>query len=145
MTDETLTTVLLLSHERGHTGQSRVTESTCTAGHRARKGNQEVAGVVHSARLCAVSQHSPSGTCTTLIKHFNSQQNLCRFRQLTTTLLLRQLNETNYMNSDVQGNPRIPDSQLRYLQKEGNGTVCGKTFAKAHAHTLSLEQPRDDG
>ena len=29
MTDETLTTVLLLSHERGHTSQSRVTESTC--------------------------------------------------------------------------------------------------------------------
>ena len=32
-TDETLTTVLLLSHERGHTGQSRVTESTCKVGH----------------------------------------------------------------------------------------------------------------
>ena len=28
-------------------------------------------------------QHSPSGTCTTFKKHFNSQQNLCRLRQLT--------------------------------------------------------------
>ena len=53
------------------------------APHCARKGNQEVAGVEHSARLCAVSQHFPSGTCTTLIKHFISQQNLCRLRQLT--------------------------------------------------------------
>ena len=40
MTDETLTTVLLLRHERGHTGQSRVTESTCTAGHHTVPGKE---------------------------------------------------------------------------------------------------------
>ena len=40
MTDETLTTVLLLSHERGHTGQSRVTECTCTAGHHTVPGKE---------------------------------------------------------------------------------------------------------
>ena len=40
MTDETLATVLLLSHERGHTGQSRVTESTCTAGHHTVPGKE---------------------------------------------------------------------------------------------------------
>ena len=40
VTDETLTTVLLLSHERGPTGQSRVTESACTAGHHSVPGKE---------------------------------------------------------------------------------------------------------
>ena len=58
MTDETLTTVLLLSQERGHTGQSGVTESTCAAGHHTVPGKEirkSQESIVHSARLCAVS------------------------------------------------------------------------------------------
>ena len=40
MTDETLTTVLLLSHERGHTGQLRVTGNTCTVEHHTVPGKE---------------------------------------------------------------------------------------------------------
>ena len=60
MTDEILTTVLFLSHERDHTGQSRVTETHVHSWppHCARKRSQKIAGVVHSACLCAVNQQN---------------------------------------------------------------------------------------
>ena len=72
VTDEILTTVSLLSHERGHTGQSRVTESTCTAGHHTVPGKE-----IKKSRACS------------RLKHFNSQQNLCRLRPLTNITRLR--------------------------------------------------------
>ena len=53
MTDVTLTTVSLLSHERGHTGQSRVAESTCIAGHHL-KSQQSC-----TVPICVLSVNTP--------------------------------------------------------------------------------------
>ena len=53
MMGDTLTVVLPLSHERGHTGQSRVTESTCTAGHHTVPGEE----IRKSQASCTVPVH----------------------------------------------------------------------------------------
>ena len=95
--DETLTTVLLLSHERGHTGQSRV--STCTAGHHTVPGKE----IKKSLQSCTVPDYVLS-----INKHRRETQNFLHEKFLTRKF---QCNECSKMFKVVFHPNRHPTSK----------------------------------